>query len=493
MKVIVREKVNAIATPEIKTFNITVDAIKRDAIPGSIGLMKGDLIIFRGNGDPVRFPSGGVNGKILVTDNTTETGWALETNGSGSGNGVLLTNVTGDIVETGTVVKIQSDLEFIKATSADELLFVVSEDCAAGEDVLCYNQANTVCSILCTSDAVSVNDKLAVSSTDGLAESTAGDGFAIALSAKASGSTGLVDAILIQNGFLPLTGGTLTGDVKVEGKITVEKGSGAQIVLSNADGNTSSIQAKKPSSGTNGSVLLVNAGGNAVIGAGEFAGNAYSNNVENCQDEGERLLLGSDGDLFLMSNANTIANRKTWKFDTTGATTLPSALTVANGGTGATTVAGARNALGLGNTSGAVPVANGGTGASNASSARTNLGFSMSVTNKYDYADVSLANNTDTELGTFSLTAGTYILRIGASFASNNAGYRQIHLYNKTDSTDVGYIWDTQMRATDGGRTTFGITGIIQISSTKTYAIKGKQNSGSTIAVSPRYTYLKII
>lgn len=47
---------------------------------------------------------------------------------------------------------------------------------------------------------------------------------------------------------------------------------------------------------------------------------------------------------------------------------------VTKGGTGAKSVAGARNALGLGNTSGALPVANGGTGATSASAARTNLG-----------------------------------------------------------------------------------------------------------------------
>lgn len=50
-------------------------------------------------------------------------------------------------------------------------------------------------------------------------------------------------------------------------------------------------------------------------------------------------------------------------------------LPIANGGTGATTVAGARNALGLGNTTGALPIANGGTDASTAEQARTNLGI----------------------------------------------------------------------------------------------------------------------
>ena len=50
-------------------------------------------------------------------------------------------------------------------------------------------------------------------------------------------------------------------------------------------------------------------------------------------------------------------------------------LPIGNGGTGATTVEGARKNLGLGNTAGAVPIANGGTGSTNAAAARTALGI----------------------------------------------------------------------------------------------------------------------
>lgn len=64
----------------------------------------------------------------------------------------------------------------------------------------------------------------------------------------------------------------------------------------------------------------------------------------------------------------------------TRAENIENVMSIEQGGTGATTVAAARNALGLGNTNGAVPIANGGTGATTAASARTNLGLSSAVT-----------------------------------------------------------------------------------------------------------------
>ncbi|MCE5342797.1 MAG: hypothetical protein LLF96_04305, partial [Eubacteriales bacterium] len=54
-------------------------------------------------------------------------------------------------------------------------------------------------------------------------------------------------------------------------------------------------------------------------------------------------------------------------------------LPVANGGTGQTTLLSLRNAMGLGNTTGAVPLANGGTGATTAADARTNLGVTLAA------------------------------------------------------------------------------------------------------------------
>ncbi|MBQ6520903.1 MAG: hypothetical protein IJI14_19535 [Anaerolineaceae bacterium] len=47
------------------------------SLPASLGMMKGDIIVFRGESDPVRLPVG-TDGQILVADSTAELGvrWA---------------------------------------------------------------------------------------------------------------------------------------------------------------------------------------------------------------------------------------------------------------------------------------------------------------------------------------------------------------------------------------------------------------------------------
>lgn len=59
------EKIYSVSGPD------TVDGYTK--IPKSIGQMKGDIIVFRGEGDPIRLPVG-QDGQVLVADSTTETG-----------------------------------------------------------------------------------------------------------------------------------------------------------------------------------------------------------------------------------------------------------------------------------------------------------------------------------------------------------------------------------------------------------------------------------
>lgn len=84
---------------------------------------------------------------------------------------------------------------------------------------------------------------------------------------------------------------------------------------------------------------------------------------ENWISEGKPFNVMYDGAFWIVSYVKPNMN------DAYG--TLP----IENGGTNADTVAGARNNLGLGNTSGAVPVANGGTGATTGAKALNNLGI----------------------------------------------------------------------------------------------------------------------
>lgn len=71
------------------------------------------------------------------------------------------------------------------------------------------------------------------------------------------------------------------------------------------------------------------------------------------------------------TGANTVAGAR----NNLGLGNTDGALPVKNGGTGANTVAGARKALGLGDTDGALPIKNGGTGASTVADARNALGL----------------------------------------------------------------------------------------------------------------------
>ncbi len=59
------EKIYSVSGPD------TIDGYTK--IPKSIGQMKGDIIVFRGEGDPIRLPVG-QDGQVLVADSTTETG-----------------------------------------------------------------------------------------------------------------------------------------------------------------------------------------------------------------------------------------------------------------------------------------------------------------------------------------------------------------------------------------------------------------------------------
>lgn len=84
---------------------------------------------------------------------------------------------------------------------------------------------------------------------------------------------------------------------------------------------------------TNGINLLVNSGGNTIIGAGESAANFYNLSGKSSDEwnaSGEQLFLTSDNNVNIYSNANTIANRMQMSFRNNGKLYVPKGFILTN-------------------------------------------------------------------------------------------------------------------------------------------------------------------
>ena len=143
--------------------------------------------------------------------------------------------------------------------------------------------------------------------------------------------------------YLPLSGGTMTGELKMKA------------------GDYTAIPIKLYAGDVNGAGLVSQAGGLYIAGSGESAQNLYT--AMGTGAATEKTYITSDQDISLVTNCQTIANRKTVIIDNAGKITAPGGFS------------GAHNPADL---SSAVPVSKGGTGATTAAAARTNLGAAAS-------------------------------------------------------------------------------------------------------------------
>lgn len=122
------------------------------------------------------------------------------------------------------------------------------------------------------------------------------------------------------------------GDVVRSNALTVKWDGSVAHGSSNEDISETAISALFPSStkryiriidgDANGAALLMQAGGLTIVGGGEAANNLYT--ALGLAATNESLHLGADGTVYIHSNCNTVANRKTWTFNTDGSLTLPS-------------------------------------------------------------------------------------------------------------------------------------------------------------------------
>lgn len=58
-------------------YEVDIDTSNPNGVPISMGLMKGDILVYRGENDLVRLPVG-TDGQVLTADSTSELGvkWA---------------------------------------------------------------------------------------------------------------------------------------------------------------------------------------------------------------------------------------------------------------------------------------------------------------------------------------------------------------------------------------------------------------------------------
>ncbi len=118
-----------------------------------------------------------------------------------------------------------------------------------------------------------------------------------------------------------------TGTLAIGGDFTF--GDGTTAVLraktpSRTDGILWVGGGKKAAGDVNGTVVRLQGGGLMMVGSGEYPTNRY--NLADLNDGDETLFLGSDGAVYVETNGQTIANRKTFTFGADGTFNSPSTI-----------------------------------------------------------------------------------------------------------------------------------------------------------------------
>jgi len=140
--------------------------------------------------------------------------------------------------------------------------------------------------------------------------------------------------------------------------------------------------------------------------------------------------------------------------------------------------------------SGALPIAHGGTGATTAAQARASLDAASATdldalvakgigTRKaVSPSTSSCANNTWKEVASISLESGVWVVTYGGAFDTNATGHRDLHF----DSSAPGAgRYSPLVAAVSGEQTRMNATTILTTSSTTTFRLYARQNSGGAL------------
>ena len=206
MKIVITETIGQVTEIENKVTELTVSPfdVAADAIMKSTLQAKGDLVAGTGVGTYARVPAASGDGKALLSDSTQTNGVAW--GDAGGDVSVSLTNQSGSSVANGDVVVLDSanDSSFTTTTTPNDLrvLGVAGETINAAASGKVKTIAGTLATVNCDTGAVNRGEWLVASATIKLAKSAGyfncPGAFAIAVTSKSAGSTGTVQAILVQ-------------------------------------------------------------------------------------------------------------------------------------------------------------------------------------------------------------------------------------------------------------------------------------------------------
>ena len=89
----------------------------------------------------------------------------------------------------------------------------------------------------------------------------------------------------------------------------------------------------------------------------------------------------------------------------------------------------------------------------------------------------SVSSGTGTELCSFSLEAGVWVINAGVRWATNSSGWRRANISNTSGATDIQCV----VAPVNGEYTQMNFSRILELSSTTTYYLNGYQNTGSAL------------
>ena len=120
------------------------------------------------------------------------------------------------------------------------------------------------------------------------------------------------------------------------------------------------------------------------------------------------------------------------------------------------------------------------------------LGLNNSASSK-DGSATSVANNTDVTLcNSGSLSAGTYILKGRAQFATNATGYRQLFFATSSTGSNINRYARVIYAAASGTYTEIELTYLATISAATTFYLRAHHTAGSSLSVTGGIQILKI-